>query len=127
MTIKIPKTEQIDITLLKTDGQNPNSMSKERFNALKKNLLRYGFLVPIITNNAMMIADGEHDKLLDTEEFDYIYKSGQFEDFRELLPDMVEYEDLIKQYRDEDFTESVDKLGSLNITCPKCNHKFKKK
>lgn len=54
-----------NITLLgrdefKTDGHNPNKMSESQYEALKDNIRKYGFLVPIITNKDNMIADGEH-------------------------------------------------------------------
>jgi DNA modification methylase len=35
-------------------------MEKRQFEALKKNITEFGFLVPIITNKDLVIADGEH-------------------------------------------------------------------
>jgi len=58
--INIPKGELIEIGKLKVDEDNPNSMSEEKFNSLKKVIKKYGFIVPIITNNELMIADGFH-------------------------------------------------------------------
>lgn len=58
--INIPDTQRLPIDQLKADGKNPNKMSDKEFNALKANFKRYGFLVPIITNKEMLIADGEH-------------------------------------------------------------------
>jgi ABC-type transport system involved in cytochrome c biogenesis ATPase subunit/GNAT superfamily N-acetyltransferase len=45
---------------LRVDGENPNKMGVRRFEALKKSIQRYGFVVPIITNRALLVADGEH-------------------------------------------------------------------
>lgn len=58
--IKIPKIEEVEVTELKTDKQNPNVMEKKQIEALKKNITEFGFLVPIITNKDLVIADGEH-------------------------------------------------------------------
>jgi hypothetical protein len=52
--------EWLDVGLLKADGKNPNKMSGLQFEALKKNISKYGFIVPIITNQDLLIADGEH-------------------------------------------------------------------
>ena len=57
--IEIYKIEIVKIDMLKIDGKNPNKMSKEKREALKKNIQRYGFLVPIITNKDLLIADGQ--------------------------------------------------------------------
>jgi len=58
--LKIPAAELVDVELLKVDGENPNRMSPRRFEALKKSISRYGFVVPIITNRDLVVADGEH-------------------------------------------------------------------
>jgi len=58
--MKIPEVKVIDIGLLKTDDQNPNKMDVNKFFALKNNLKKFGFIVPIITNKEYLIADGEH-------------------------------------------------------------------
>jgi len=34
--------------------------SKRQFNALKESIKRYGFVVPIVTNKDLLVADGEH-------------------------------------------------------------------
>ena len=54
------KIETVSIDLLHVDGHNPNNMMPEKFEALKENIKRYGFIVPVITNADYMIADGEH-------------------------------------------------------------------
>ena len=56
----MPKIEMIEVHKLKKDGDNPNVMLPHIFNALKKNMQKYGFLVPIVTNKNLVIADGEH-------------------------------------------------------------------
>ncbi len=53
-------TELVNVDLLKVDEQNPNRLSPRRFEALKKSIQRFGFVVPIITNRDLLIADGEH-------------------------------------------------------------------
>lgn len=49
----------IDIKKIKVDGRNPNVLSKERMEALKKNITEFGWHMPIIVNQAYLIADGE--------------------------------------------------------------------
>lgn len=58
--LKIPSAELVDIEKLQIDGQNPNRMSARQFEALKKSIERWGFVVPIITNRDYLVADGEH-------------------------------------------------------------------
>ena len=58
--INIPKQKQVKIEKIRIDKDNPNEMDKKTYNALKKNIKKYGFLVPIITNKDNLIADGEH-------------------------------------------------------------------
>jgi energy-coupling factor transporter ATP-binding protein EcfA2/N-acetylglutamate synthase-like GNAT family acetyltransferase len=58
--LKIPAAELVDVELLKVDGENPNRMSPRRFEALKKSIMRFGFVVPVITNRDLLVADGEH-------------------------------------------------------------------
>jgi len=57
--IQIPPVELVDVASLKVDGQNPNKMSVKQHKALRESILRYGFIVPIITNKDLLIADGE--------------------------------------------------------------------
>jgi ParB-like chromosome segregation protein Spo0J len=57
--VQIPSVELVDIACLKADGQNPNKMSEKQHKALRESILRYGFIVPIITNKDLLIADGE--------------------------------------------------------------------
>lgn len=60
LMIEIPPVELASINELKLDGENPNVMTKEQFDALKENIRRFGFLVPVITNEDGLVADGEH-------------------------------------------------------------------
>ena len=59
MSINIPPAETVKVTDIKTDGQNPNKMSKEQLERLKASIKKWGFIVPIITNKDLLIADGE--------------------------------------------------------------------
>ena len=59
MSITIPAAETVKISDVKTDGQNPNKMSKEQLERLKTSIKKWGFIVPIITNKYLVIADGE--------------------------------------------------------------------
>ena len=57
--IEIPEAEIIDIEKLQLDGENPNKMKKTQLRALRKAIQRFGFLVPIVTNRDLLVADGE--------------------------------------------------------------------
>lgn len=57
--INIPQQELVPVDSLKTDGKNPNKMSKEQRKALSESIRRYGFIFPIVTNKDLLIADGE--------------------------------------------------------------------
>jgi ParB-like chromosome segregation protein Spo0J len=59
MSIIIPAAETVKISELKTDGNNPNKMGKEQLERLKASIKKWGFIVPIITNKDLLIADGE--------------------------------------------------------------------
>ena len=65
--MEIPETQKVDINLLQVDGKNPNRLSKEQKEALKENIRKFGFIVPIITNKDYLIADGEHRWLIAKE------------------------------------------------------------
>jgi ParB-like chromosome segregation protein Spo0J len=49
----------VNVVDLKTDSQNPNKMSKEQHERLATSIKKWGFIVPIITNKDLLIADGE--------------------------------------------------------------------
>jgi DNA modification methylase len=55
----IPQVELIPISDLKVDGENPNRMTERQREALSTSMDRYGFIIPIITNKDLLIADGE--------------------------------------------------------------------
>jgi len=57
--ISIPDRELVNIAELKVDGQNPNSMTPKQHERLKTSIEKYGFIIPIITNKDLLIADGE--------------------------------------------------------------------
>lgn len=58
--VEVPPSELVDVDKLRVDGQNPNVQSNRQFRALKESIKRYGFVVPIITNRDLLVADGEH-------------------------------------------------------------------
>jgi ABC-type transport system involved in cytochrome c biogenesis ATPase subunit len=60
LEVKVPPAEFVPVEALKIDNENPNRMSTRRLEALKKSIQRYGFVVPIITNRDLLVADGEH-------------------------------------------------------------------
>lgn len=57
--ITVPNAEMVSVTDLKVDNQNPNKMSKEQHERLATSIKKWGFIVPIITNKDLLIADGE--------------------------------------------------------------------
>ena len=162
--------EWIDINLLKTDNCNPNRMSGKERNALRKNIEKFGFNMPIITDMKYLIADGEqkldvakemglqkvtvlrkditendrkilrqgmnkirgeHDVVLDGEQFKEILKETDMEELTALIA--VDEQDILNSiYRtdnsdvQEKATDEVKKLYSHVVECPKCHHKFKK-
>ena len=56
--VSIPEAKLVKVSELEEDELNPNQMTDQQLNALKKNIQKYGFLMPIITNKALKIADG---------------------------------------------------------------------
>ena len=56
----MPTIEYVKIEDIKSDGANPNRMTKLNLRALERNIKKYGFLTPVITNKDLLIADGEH-------------------------------------------------------------------
>ena len=51
--------EYVEIEKLKIDNNNPNQMSNTQLEALKKNIQKFGWNMPIITDMEYLIADGE--------------------------------------------------------------------
>jgi len=60
LEVNVPPAEFVPIEALKVDNENPNRLSPRRFEALKKSIQRFGFVVPIIANRDLLVADGEH-------------------------------------------------------------------
>ncbi|MGD0495572.1 MAG: ParB N-terminal domain-containing protein [Candidatus Bathyarchaeia archaeon] len=60
LEVRVPPAELVSVEMLRVDGENPNRMGSRRFEALKKSIQRYGFVVPVITNRDLLVADGEH-------------------------------------------------------------------
>lgn len=57
--VEVPAVELISPNDLKVDQQNPNKMKPKQLEALRSCILQYGFIVPIVTNKDLLIADGE--------------------------------------------------------------------
>jgi ParB-like chromosome segregation protein Spo0J len=122
--ICIPNPEVVATSQLKADGKNPNKMTRDQLDRLKTSIKKFGFIVPIITNKDLLIADGEqrwiaanelampnvlvvrlpveevdrrllrqvlnklrgeHDLLLDADEFEQILQLGGQDDLKYLL------------------------------------------
>ena len=58
--MKEPELKKISINKVKVDLDNPNKMTEVQFESLKKTIEKYGYLVPIIVDKDLKIADGEH-------------------------------------------------------------------
>ena len=122
--IVIPERELVSLADLKVDGNNPNVMTDKQHERLATSIKKYGFIVPIITNKDLLIADGEqrltvakslnmsqvpvirlsvedvdrrllrqvlnklrgeHEPLLDADEFEKIITLGKEDDLKYLL------------------------------------------
>jgi len=57
--IPIPMSERVKISDLKFDQDNPNRMSLAQFDRLKASIRRWGDIVPVVTNNELLVADGQ--------------------------------------------------------------------
>jgi ParB-like chromosome segregation protein Spo0J len=56
---EVPLAELVPIDDLKVDGENPNRMSKEQLERLKTSIRKWRFIVPIVANRDLVVADGE--------------------------------------------------------------------
>jgi ParB-like chromosome segregation protein Spo0J len=56
--IPIPMSERVQISDLKFDEDNPNRMSLAQLDRLKASIKRWGDIVPVVTNNELLVADG---------------------------------------------------------------------
>ena len=134
MSVVIPVAETVKLGELKTDGENPNKMSKEQLERLKASIKKWGFIVPIITNKDLLIADGEQRytaaKALEMSEVSVIRLPVEDVDRRLLRQvlnklkgkhdkelDQFEYERIIQAGKEEDLKYyliiSDDKLKNL--------------
>jgi len=59
LDVEVPQAELIDIDRLQLDGDNPNKMKKGQLKALEDAIVKWGFIVPIVTNRDLLVADGE--------------------------------------------------------------------
>jgi len=59
LDVEIPQAELVDVDRLQLDGDNPNKMKKNQLEALRSAIKRWGFIVPVITNRDLLVADGE--------------------------------------------------------------------
>jgi ParB-like chromosome segregation protein Spo0J len=57
--IAIPMSERVKIGDLKFDQDNPNRMSLAQLDRLKASIRRWGDIVPVVTNNELLVADGQ--------------------------------------------------------------------
>jgi ParB-like chromosome segregation protein Spo0J len=56
--IPIPMSERVKISDLKFDQDNPNRLSLA-LDRLKVSIRRWGDIVPVVTNNELLVADGQ--------------------------------------------------------------------
>ena len=59
LDVEVPQAELVDIDRLQLDGDNPNKMKLKQLQALSKAIKKWGFIVPLITNRDLLVADGE--------------------------------------------------------------------
>jgi ParB-like chromosome segregation protein Spo0J len=57
--IPIPMSEKVKISDLKFDQDNPNRLSLAQLDRLKASIKRWGDIVPVVTNNELLVADGQ--------------------------------------------------------------------
>ena len=57
--IPIPMSERVKISDLKFDQDNPNRMSRAQLDRLKASIKKWGDIVPVVTNNELLVADGQ--------------------------------------------------------------------
>jgi len=114
------KIEMIETSKIQMDPTNPNKMSDDQFNALKKNIKKYGFIVPLITNKEYIIADGEHRflaaKSLGMKKIPTVVLSVNDIDRRILRQVMNKLKGSHELYKDlEDYKLIVSEGGSIDF------------
>jgi ParB-like chromosome segregation protein Spo0J len=57
--IPIPMSERVKISELKFDQDNPNRLTLMQLDRLKASIKRWGDIVPVVTNNELLVADGQ--------------------------------------------------------------------
>jgi len=124
-TVTVPNAETVPTSSLKADGQNPNKMSREQLDRLKTSIKKFGFIVPIITNKDLLIADGEQRWIvanelampnvlvirLPVEDVDRRLLRQVLNKLRgehELLADALEFEKIIELGREDDLKYLLD-------------------
>lgn len=50
----------VDVNKITVDSENPNVMTKPQLLALQHAIRKFNFIIPIITNKDLVVADGEH-------------------------------------------------------------------
>jgi len=62
--VKEHKLTDIPVGDIKFDGDNPNRLTEEQEEALKKSFEEFGYISPIVIDQNNVVADGEHRVLL---------------------------------------------------------------
>jgi DNA modification methylase len=127
--IQIPPPELIETCKLSVHKthKNPNSMTREQLDRLKTSIKKYGFLVPIITNKDLVIADGEQRWIIANElampqvlvvrvpleEVDrlliqQIMNSSAVRGVHDLLLDAMSFENIIELGKEDDLKYLLD-------------------
>lgn len=123
--ISIPQTEIVPLGQLKTDQNNPNRMTKQQLERLLESIKRWGFIVPVVTNQDLLIADGEQRltvaKMLGMTEVPVIRLPVEDVDRRllrqvlnklkgehELVADALEFEKIIQAGHEQDLKYLID-------------------
>jgi hypothetical protein len=57
--IPISMSERVKISELKFDQDNPNRLTLMQLDRLKASIKRWGDIVPVVTNNELLVADGQ--------------------------------------------------------------------
>ena len=119
--INEPVLKKININHIKIDPDNPNKMNKKTFEALKNTIQKYGYLVPLILDKNLKIADGEHRYLAYkdlgmTEIPSYILDisdpdrrilrqvMNKLKGEHDYIADLEEYHKILEHYSIEDFS-----------------------
>ena len=58
--IRLHSVRMIPVGSVRLDPDNPNVMSEEQMDGLRESMRRFGYLDPIVVDEEMVMADGEH-------------------------------------------------------------------